>query len=197
MAVYTINQLLKTDSESVYVLNTSISVSRHKRSSNVAFEIHYSNQIRSVIVHDSWIPQDLCLQAPKEVILASPSFREAINKGLIELVRDPEAEKVLDDEDAIVETLRLKNRHNKANADIDMEPIMPKDIVVQRDAENDSISSMIKDLCINDDRSAVEVYAKIRGAEKTLSKEEFMYLNKNLNGACRNEKINDLIRKHV
>jgi hypothetical protein len=197
MATYTLGQLIKSESSEVYVLNTSIGVSRHKRSSNVAFEIHYANQIRSVIVHDSWVPQNLAMQAPKEVILASPSFREAINKGLIELVRDPEAEKVLEDEDAVVELVRLKNKHNKANADLDTDPIMPKDIIVQKEAENDGISPMIKDICINEDRSAVEVYAKIRGAEKSLSKEEFQYLNRNLNGASRNEKIDALIRKHI
>ena len=195
MAIYTIGQLTKSDSESVYVLNTSIRVNKHKRSTNVAFEIHYANQIRSVIIMDSWIPQDLSMQAPKHIILESPSFREAINKGLIELVRDPDAEKVLEDEDAQLESQRLKNKYSNVNADIDAEPIMPKDIIVQKEAEDAEVSAMVKDLCVRDDVDPVAVYSKIKNAEKTLSKLELQYLQRNLNAACRNEKIDNLLKK--
>jgi hypothetical protein len=199
MAKYTINQLIKADSEFVYCLNTSINTSKYKRSTNVAFDVQSGNQVRSVMVHDSWIPQDLSQQAPKEIILASPSFREAINRGHIELVRDEDAEKILSEEDAIVEMQRLRNKYNTAVQDLNMEPIAPRDIIVQKDTD-DGISPMVKDLCVHNEEDPLEpvaVYSRLRTAQNTLSKEEYMYLNKNLHASCRDAKIDEFLKKKL
>jgi hypothetical protein len=194
---YTITQLTKSPSESIFVLNTSISVSKHKRSTNVSFEISYNNQIRSILVQDSWIPQDLTAQAPKEVILASPDFRQAINRGLIELVPDPDAEKILAEEDAVIEATRLKNKYNSATKDLDAAPIMPRDIITEMSADDHpNVSSMIKDICARDDIDPIEIYSRLRSSEKTLSKEDWAYLNKNLGGAARTDKVNKILANH-
>ena len=194
---YTIAQLTKSDSESIFALNTSIQVSKHKRSTNVSFEINYNNQIRSILVQDSWIPQDLTNQAPKSIILESPDFRAAINKGLIELVSDADALKILETEDAQIEAQRLKNKYNNATKDLDAAPVMPRDIISQVEADDHpNVSSMIKDLCTRDDVDAVEVYSRLKTSENTLNKEEWAYLNKNLGGNARTDKVNAILAKH-
>jgi hypothetical protein len=198
MAKVTINSLLKSTSESVWVMNTSIQVNKNKKASNVSFEVNYGNgQIRSCIVHESWIPQDLSLQHPKSKILESPSFRECISRNLIKLADEEESVEMLEeDEDAQVELARLQNKYNsisKLSGDDSETSNMPNEIKVMKEAEDPNVNTMIKDLCIRDDMDPIEVYAKLRSSAPALTKEDLKYLQRNLHKNSTNEKIEKFI----
>ena len=196
---YTIGQLMKSDSEDVYVLNNTIKTSKHKRPTHVAFEVFWGNQARSVSVLDSWIPQNLAMQAPKSVIVESPSFRQALSRGHIVLVEPKEADKILGDPDAKIEEQRLTNKQNMSQQELgDIQPIMPRDIAAEKDAdEHPNVSPMIKDLCGRDDNDPVAIYARLKSTEGTLNKDEYKYLDRNLAPECRNEKVDALIKKNL
>ena len=197
MKDFTISSLVRENSESVFVLNTSALRPPHKRPSNVTFDVAVSGgNLRSVIVQMTWIPQDLALQMPKKVILEAPGFRDCINRGLFKLVSTEEALKLLEDPDAQEENERLRFKmNNVAQIADEMTPQrMPNEITAQ--AEGEKASPLMVDICQRDEDSIMtpqEVYARLRNISDTLSIDDVKYLSKNLPEKSRNTKVETFI----
>jgi hypothetical protein len=200
-----INSLLKSEEEEIYVINTSATINGPKRgASNVTFDVSYGNgQQRSVTIYASWVPQDLTSQASKSAILESPSFRDCIDQGWAKLVPNDEAETLLEDEDAVLEVQRLKSRHRAVNTALgvamDTNEKLPKGLSVEKDAENGNVTPVLVDLCARDaeDIDHIEVYSKLRNLAPTMTLEDALYAHKNLPAGLRNAKINKFLNTKI
>lgn len=196
MSSYSLNQLAKDNNESVFVLNTT--PEKFGKPSRVCFDItHGGGQVRSILVDISWIPQDLSMQAPKSVILESPYFRTAIQRGHLKLVSPKDAEIALSEPEAVEE----RNRLNKISTDFmtaDAEfsgDVLPREL--EREDPLNNVKPAIVDMCMRDDGVPQEVYSRLRSMDPTLTIEDVKHVQSNLPDTARNTRIDKFIEQKL
>lgn len=85
-----LTQTERDDFNEVYVLNTSDADGLYSKG-GVHVDIDTET---SITVPVTWIPLNICEQAPKEKVLSSPKFRSTLLKGLLTLVDTNDAKKL-------------------------------------------------------------------------------------------------------
>src|ERR1700757_1022156 len=110
---FNVDDLRKQDRSHVYVLNNTVNTSKKKQVSAVAITVTLPNGgPRLVQIPDTFVPVDLSMQITKEELVKSPDFLTIVNRQMIKILPDDEAESLLDDEDAQIEQQRITDRMN-------------------------------------------------------------------------------------
>lgn len=101
----------------IWVLNTS-AASEAEQSGEIHIGIPKQNgsKIDPLFIPQTWLPQELTLQIPRNQLLESSEFRQAINKQLLTLIDEASAQEILSQEGAEEEQSRLRElrRHIRA-----------------------------------------------------------------------------------
>ena len=111
--ILTLDQALNSESSQLYVLNTSNQVNKGKKYSEVLIDVVMPNGSSNLLtIPESWLPYDVSASMPVEDALSSTNFRRAINEGLVALISNKEAQRILkaNAEDVRSERRRLANR---------------------------------------------------------------------------------------
>lgn len=85
--------LFKKGESRLFVKNrTGTKGTDFEHSGNINFTISYDGQPVTVISPVTWLPFDLSIYAPADVILRNPNFRRVVSRGLIDLINPEDAD---------------------------------------------------------------------------------------------------------
>lgn len=108
----TINEAERDPNPSLWVINTS-TISDAEIFGDVLMTVPRGagngDPVR-LKIEMTWLPQDLNMQAPKEIILRSIEFRQALNKNVVAIVSNNYAETVLRTDQARQERRRMADQ---------------------------------------------------------------------------------------
>ncbi len=189
---YTLNRLINDKSEHIFVLNMTPSFK--KIGYNVSFDINYAGTMRSILIHSTWIPQDISEQAPKQIILDSPNFRRCFSQGQIKLMNPEEALAILAKPEAQEEKHRLMLKMQRVNDQIpEDQRLPPLPAELEKEDVPSNINPLVVDMCMRDDLTPIDVYSKIKTIEAGLTKEDITHLIRNLPDKARDERIENFL----
>ena len=122
----TLQELERSSSNSVYVLNNSSDAKRGR--GDILFSMPRQDGGEDVVrVPKTWIPVDLTDQVEKPTLLRSSRFRRVVSSDMVTLLHPDYAEKMLESEAAQEEKERLDNEREAARAMLAANPTTPKD----------------------------------------------------------------------
>ncbi len=103
-----LSELDDKNSGPVWIINSAAS-SRFQLTGNIVVNIPQPNGIKSdaLVVHQTWLPVDISQRFPRKRILEATEFRAAVVNGLITVVSENDAARLLRQEGAAEETQRL------------------------------------------------------------------------------------------
>jgi len=102
-----VTELQNIQSPHVYVLNMGVKLYQKKTDYMVPLDIG-PNEKKSITIPSTWIPIDLGEIIDKELLISNFHFRQLINNGHLKLLRDEEAEAMLDSDEAKEELTRIQ-----------------------------------------------------------------------------------------
>jgi len=124
----------------------------------------------------TWIPVDLTTQATKESLLKSPDFRRMVTMGVIRLMAEHQAEKIMQEEDARIEGLRV---YSNVNAPMDLATMNSNpDVVKIQKEESGAVSGFAMNV-VGMDLEEAQILTMIRGQDGVLTKEDYSYMAAN------------------
>ena len=213
-----IDDLRAAKDSTVYVMNHTVLVSRRKESSIISITVHLPNGgPKLLIVPSTWIPVDLAMQITKTVLLESSEFLGVVNRRMVKILSKAEAEKILDDDEAQIEHLKVIDRLNNVPAELDE---FDDDIVETAEGQEDdppqnklkklqnqdrspaerildNISPKVADLCTREDLTARDVQSQLRLIASTMTVMDLEYLSVNLPPSSRDVKLNTWINESM
>jgi hypothetical protein len=113
---YTISNARKDTSESLYVLNNATRITKRPSEIILAYKSQHGDANPIPIVRTS-NPIDLSLFAPKDELLRNADFLRLVNKGMLTLLNEDDANRILSSQEGRAETerLRIKDIESMAN----------------------------------------------------------------------------------
>lgn len=175
MKAQTISQCERADTSSVWVLNTSGRAGASKGIINVT--ITEGNGRASVVrIPVTKIPVDLTTQATKTALMMSPDFRRIVAAGIVMVITEESALKLLDNDEAREEQRRLLNveqQHEIQNSDL------PSEVQSMNAESAGSISGFALNLAHATEGDEEAMCANLRNNSDSLSKEELQYIVNN------------------
>jgi hypothetical protein len=118
-----ITELLdEKDSAPLYAINTS-DINGLQPRGDVYITVRNGDRDQMIKLYNTWIPIDLTAFAPRQTILNSPDFRQAMQRGRIQLVSNSVANDVLQSGEAADEERVLRIRENYSDPDAQAQQI--------------------------------------------------------------------------
>jgi hypothetical protein len=112
-----LSELDDKNSGPIWIINSAAS-SRFQLTGNIVVNIPQPNGIKSdaLLVHQTWLPVDISQRFPRKRILEATEFRAAVVNGLITVVSETDAERLLRQDGAVEETQRLRDHEAHVRA---------------------------------------------------------------------------------
>lgn len=166
----------KAETQSIFVRNLSDKKPENNKKKTII--IIPLDGKKAVKVLNTKLPIDLTEQAPKEDILNSQSFRDALTNGYIELVSEEEAYKILTSPEAQREKEALfKNSANTLDSLFNRKKIDVVDANVEAPhIENLDIDITVLEALSREDLPDPERYNIIKNIEDSLAKKDWEYI---------------------
>lgn len=129
-----------------------------------------------VAVPVTFIPVDLTTQATKQAVTASPTFRRMVAQGLLKLVREEEALRMMETSEAQKEAERIYNRSQEQAADPNY---MPQEAQRAKAEGDGSVSGFAMNIAMAKDIDEDQVMTTLRNNESALSNDDWNYIAQN------------------
>jgi len=169
--VMTIGELENSKTSSVWVKN----ISNPKGNVNMTMNDGQGTQI-VLQVPVTWIPIDLTTQATKSAILSAPSLRRMLAQGMIQLISEEDAMEVMQQADAQKEAVRIYNRAQDMEIDMQQVPVEAQKAQVESDG---SISGFAMNIAASNDMDEDQVMNTLRNNESNLTQGDLKYIAQN------------------
>lgn len=187
-----IHELNRKTSPYVYVLNTSESeLNGVIKKGAVSMPLKTPSGNVMLKVPNTWIPIDLSLSAPKNLIVDDLTFRKCLNNNIIALVDEEWAQAVLKTEDAKLEANRLIKHHTLSSTNlqrIDEAVLTPEE----------SINPLVVEMLSGSEEEETKLdeptlYAQLLNNANSLNEKDWQYVIENVTS----EKIKELALKKL
>lgn len=165
-----IQELEASTSSSVWVLNQS------NPKGNVAMTMPDGMGGTVVVtVPVTWIPVDLTTQATKKSITSSPTFRRMMITGMLAVISDDDASKLLDTAEARKEADRVYRFVSDVSAN---ESVIPQEVKSLQAEVSGNVSGFAMNLATSDidEEQALNM---MRGNETSMTEDDFKYIAAN------------------
>ena len=163
-----IGEMEATKSSSIWVLNSS----NPKGNITITVPNGMGNQV-TVIVPVTWIPVDMTTQATKQSLLASPVFRRMLALGMIAVISEDDAQKLLQDDAAQTEMQRIYAMPREMSGAPDMQPAA---VATLKSEESGDVSGFALNICHTDSLDEAQAMNAVKGNEGTLSETDMKYI---------------------
>lgn len=112
----TVEEVASSSSPSVWVINTSETISSEGDKSDVFIYVLHNTQSISLFIPKSWLPTNLTTRLPKKTLLDSANFLDALYKGLVTIITPEYAKELESKSGADTERKRLRELDDKLRA---------------------------------------------------------------------------------
>ena len=129
-----------------------------------------TNTTINIRVDATFVPIDLCEKAEREAILRSQDFRKAVDKGILRIINQEEAEKLLGTDEAEAELGRLRSGRQHAQA-------MQHDNYGDPATNDDQVSESVK-VILNIGGGEAQIASKLRLLDHQMRDADYMYIAK-------------------
>ena len=156
------------DSSSVWVTNNS------NPKGNINLTMNDGMGANMVVrIPVTFIPVDLATQASKAALVASPTFRRLVSMGMLVIISDDDANRVMSTPQAQKEAARIYNLVQELTTDASS---MPEEAVkLQREGDG-SVSGFAMNLVIAAGLDEDQVMTTLLGNESAMSESDFAYI---------------------
>lgn len=171
-ASLSISQCEQSNESSVWVLNTSGANGSSKGIINIT--ITEGNGRATVVrVPVTAIPVDLTTQATKNALMMSPDFRRLVASGIVRLISDENAMKMLDNDTARAEQRRLLNIDLQHEIQSDN---LPSEVQSMQAEAQGNIGGFALNIAHTSEGDEEAICANLRNNADSLSPEELQYI---------------------
>jgi hypothetical protein len=105
-----LQEVIDQEKGPIWVRNRSSTSSLLETGGDIFISMMISGSARVATVPMTWLPTEMTAQFPRKAIVESPNFMEAVQKGLIDIISEEDARKILAKEGAEEERQRLAER---------------------------------------------------------------------------------------
>jgi len=175
MKPITISQAEKSDSSSVFVLNTSGAKGTSKGIINLTI-VEGNGRSTVVRIPVTFIPMDLTTQATKSAILMSPDFRRMVAQGIITVIEEADAVKMLSSDGAQEEQRRIMNIDQQHQIQDSQTSTEVQAIMAEADGK---IGGFAMNIAHTADGDEDAIASNLRNNADNLSKDELQYIVNN------------------
>jgi len=190
-----IDDIRRSDSMDLYVLNNSAQI-RGMRDGLLIFNVAINaNDQRIIRIPNTWIPINIGLQVPKDLILRSPEFLDAVMRRVIILVSGEDAERIFEEDgEAKTELDRVvQDMNSRFSMDTPDDPPLPKNLTDMQSVEgalDPDINPQLAEAVLREDVSEGELNSLVRRLSEhgALKRKDFDFILSN----CAFEKIRSI-----
>lgn len=170
-----ISDLEKSNNSAVWVFNmsgSSTTSSTGRGVINVSVNDGVGNKI-PIRIPITWVPIDLTTQATKSALLTSPDFRKLASKGVLKLISDEEAIKIVSTPEGAKETMVV---HTVEKYQGDLDNISAD---VSGEVTSDAINPTAVSVTSRDDLDEDSCIGMLNRNEMVFNNEDYKYIAKN------------------
>ncbi len=187
----------KEDSINVFVFNMTSKMEKSRaKNSNVMFTVQIGQQTTLINIPQTWVPINIGLQAPKDVLFSNSNFLKAVTQGMIKPITNDEARKFFLENDGAMEEFDSAMSRQDLNAQSIEEMQEMAQMPEQENELPSGVSPTIVNLIerYNDAEDAIsesEAYSMVRTLESSLTKADIDYVVSNI----KSERITAFVNK--
>lgn len=164
----TIGDIEASKSSSIWVLNKS------NPKGNITITVpNGMGNVVTVMVPVTWIPVDMTTQATKQSLLASPVFRRMMTLGMIAIISEEDAQKLLSEDDARVEMQRIYAMPQELSGNPETIPAAVTSIKSEVAGE---VSGFALNISHTDSLDEAQVMNAIKGNDGTMTEADMKYI---------------------
>jgi hypothetical protein len=164
----TIGDIEASKSSSIWVLNKS------NPKGNITITVpNGMGNVVTVMVPVTWIPVDMTTQATKQSLLASPVFRRMMTLGMIAIISEEDAQKLLSEDDARVEMQRIYAMPQELSGNPETIPAAVTSIKSEVAGE---VSGFALNISHTDSLDEAQVMNAIKGNDGTMTETDMKYI---------------------
>lgn len=169
----TLSELEKNDQASVWVFNMSgIERTKMKRGIiNLSVNDGIGNTM-AVRVTITWICVDLTTQVTKSALVLNPEFRRLVSRGVLKIISEEEALKIVNTPEGIAETQKVHTSEQYTGSFED-QPVL-NDVV-----DSSAVNAIAMSVVSRDDLDDEACISLLSGHEMVLKRGDFEYISKN------------------
>jgi hypothetical protein len=158
-----LDDIRRDDGSSLYVLN-NLANNAQVRDGLIIFNVAIdANDRRIVRVPNTWVPVNIGLQIPKDLILRSPDFLDSVIRQIIILVKTEDAEQVIAEEPGAQEEWDRISQDIAGRYSLEPDTIkVTSDMGEIEGAIDPEINVQLGEICSRDDVSESELISVVR-----------------------------------